>query len=368
MLAKHLAWVVAVIVVGAGAGGVGYLVGHYAPAASPSAVANSTLSIVAAGSLAGQFPRLASLLVNETPGISSPVAAQDYEGSLDIVDGFTGTGPVVKADVAALADFRLAPELLEPKYVGYEVAFGMTPEVLAYNASIPQFAGINEANWGWKLVNAVAHSGLPLGVWNASTDPNGYNEIFSMELEGAEYNGSNTSVFGHFYTNSPWKFAVPVANPHVAVFEHESDAAELIEKGTVAAAITYRSYAVANHLTFASFNPIVGLDANNSTALADYRALSTTITGPTGGNEKVRAAPVIFAICVPYDAPNAALGLAFLHLVLSPQGSAILSAGGALTPIDPGWLQESATSPPPVPPVLAPDVTAMPGWASALIT
>ncbi|MFY9716689.1 MAG: substrate-binding domain-containing protein [Thermoplasmata archaeon] len=366
MLAKTLAWVVAIVVVGAGAGAAGYVLGHYYPASSPSAVANSTLSILAAGSLKGQFPKLASLLVNETPGISAPIPSQNYEGSLDIVNGFTGTD--TKADVAALADFRLVPQLLEPKFANYEVAFGMTPEVLVYNDSIQAFAGINSSNWGWKLVNGVTDSGLPFAVWNASTDPNGYNEIFSMELQGQEYNGSNASIYSHFYTNSPWKFAVPISNPAIVVPEHESNAATLITKGTVSALITYRSYAVANHLTFVSFNPIVGLDANNTTALDDYTALSTTITSSSDTNTIVHAAPVIFAITVPLNAPNTALGLAFLHLLLSAQGSAILSAGGAFTPIYPGWWQAVSVSPPPVPPLLAPDVGPMPAWASALLT
>jgi molybdate/tungstate transport system substrate-binding protein len=374
MLAKTLAWIVAVVVIGAGAAGAGYLVGHYAPAASPSAVANSTLSLLAAatlggytppaGSPVGLFPSIASLLVNETPGISDPIAAQTYEGSLDIVDAFTGSA--AKADVAALADFRLIPQDLEPKYANFEVAFGTTPEVLVYNSSVAAYAGMNASNWGWKLVAAIAGGAAPFGVWNASTDPNGYNEIFSMELQGQIYNGSNLSVFSHFYSNSPWQLVKPIVNPSVILPEHESAAAGLLKKGTISAVITYRSYAVANHLSYVSFNPIVGLGANTTTALADYHALTTTIQTSTGGTASVPAAPVIFAITVPYDAPNAALGLAFLHLLLSPQGSAILSAGGAFTPIFPGWLQQGAPSP--VPPILAPDVIPPPSWARALLS
>ncbi|MGP8078193.1 MAG: substrate-binding domain-containing protein [Thermoplasmata archaeon] len=373
MLAKTLAWVVVVVVVGAGAGGVGYFVGHYHAAASSSTVANSTLSILAAGTLGGHdlpsgqpvglFPSLASLLVNETPGITAPVAAQDYEGSLDVVNAFTGSA--AKADVAAVADFRLIPQDLEPQYTGFEVAFGMTPEVLAYNPILTAFDGINTSNWGWKLVNAISGGAAPFGVWNASTDPNGYNEIFSLELQGEIYNGSNLSVYSHFYSNSPWRLARPISNPSLILPEHESAAASLIAKGTVSAVITYRSYAVANHLSFVSFNPIVGLGANNSTALSYYHGLATTIETSTGGTTAVHAAPVVFAVTVPYDAPNPTLGLAFLHLLLSPQGSAILSAGGAFTPIFPGWILPS--SPAPVPSILAPDVVPMPGWASALL-
>jgi molybdate/tungstate transport system substrate-binding protein len=364
VIAKTFAWVVLVLVVGAGATGLGYAVGASLRTETPAAVANATLSILGAGSLTPQFPRLASLLANETPGISDPMAAQDYEGSLDIVNAFLDHG--AKADVAAVADVRLIPQQLEPKYAGYEVAFGRSPEVLAYDPSLAAFGGISGANWGWKLVNAVRSSGVPFGAWNASTDPNGYNEIFSMELQGELYNSSPTAVLSHFYEGSPTSLLK--LNPSTAIPEHESDAATLLADGTVAAVITYRSYAVANHLTFVSFNGTVGLNATGSAALADYAALSTTVLTSSEGTTTVEAAPVIFAVTVPYDAPNPALGAAFVHLLLSPQGSAILSAGGSFTPLFPGWIQETGSSPPPVPPVLAPDVVPMPGWAVALLS
>jgi molybdate/tungstate transport system substrate-binding protein len=360
MFARTASWIVIAIVVAAAAGGVGYVAGSE-DHTSPSQVLDSTLSIDAAGSLTGQFPQLATLLVNETPGISAPSAAQDYEGSLDIVNGFTELG--AKADVAALADFRLIPQLLEPKYAGFEVAFGTTPEVLAYNPAVGAFDGINSSNWGWVLANAIAHGAAPLGVWNASTDPNGYNEIFSMELQGAIFNGSNLSVYSHFYSGAPGSFAVP--NPATTLPEHESMAAELIKAGTVSAVITYRSYAVANNLTFVPFNSTVGLSATGPTALADYAALSTEIERSSGGKTRMFAAPVVFAVTVPSNAPNPALGAAFIHLLLSPQGSAILSRGGAFTPIFPGWLQASPGIAPPS--AVAPDVVPLPGWASALL-
>jgi molybdate/tungstate transport system substrate-binding protein len=355
---------VVVVLVAAGASGLGFVAGYEyktSPANSPSAVTNSTLSVLGAGTLDTLFPELANELVNETPGISAPSAAQTYEGSIDITTAITSTG--AQADVAAVADFRLVPQLLEPKYAGYEIVFGTTPEVLAYNPSIAAFDGINESNWAEKLVTDVTtHGNAPLAVWNASTDPNGYNEIFSLELQGMLYNGSTSMFYNTFYSGSSGTPAVP--NPATALLEHESQAATLLTTGVVSALITYRSYAVVNHLSFVSFNPIVGLLANNSTALSDYAKLSTTITTSTGGFQSVEAAPVLFSVTVPTNAPNPALGAAFIHLLLSPQGDAILSAGGAFTPIFPGWSDQPSA----VPSVLAPDVTGLPAWASPYLT
>jgi molybdate/tungstate transport system substrate-binding protein len=357
-------WIVIVIVVAAAIGGVGFFAGYEyrgSPAASPSTAANNTLSILGAGTLTYTFPELANVLVNETPGISAPAAAQTYEGSLDITGAITGSG--AKADVAALADFRLIPSLLEPTYASYEIVFAQTQEVLIYNASLPAFNGVNSSNWGQKLITDVDTPGnAPMGVWNASTDPNGYNEIFSMMLQGQFQNGSTSAIYSHFYNGAPGTYATP--NPTTTRIEHESLATTLINTGVVSAVITYKAVAIQNNLHYVLLNPIVGLGANNSTALADYAKLSTQIISSSGALATVVPAPILFAVTVPSNAPNAALGALFIHLLLSPQGSAILAQDNAWDPIFPGW----APDPSAVPGILAPDVTTLPSWASPFVT
>jgi len=364
MVAPTSVWVVVLVVVAAGMAGVGFFAGYEyrgSPASSPSGVVSSTLSILGAGTLDSVFPELASALVNETPGASAPAAAQTYEGSLDVTTAIASTG--AKVDVAAVADLRILPQMLEPTYANYEVVFGSTPEALVYNPSVPAFDGINASNWGTKLFAAVSTPGVaPFAVWNASTDPNGYNEIFSMMLQGMIYSGGNISaVYSKFYSGAPGSFATPV--PSVTKIEKEGQAASLISTGVVSSLITYRAYAVLNHLTYVPLDPIVGLASNNTTALDDYAKLSTTIVGSTGQSLTVAPAPVLFAATVPLNAPNPALGAAFLHLLLSPQGAAILGQDGAFAPLDPAWTD----NPRAVPPVLAPDVVPLPAWAAALV-
>ena len=356
--------IVVVILIAAGTTALGFVAGYEyrgSPASSPQATTNSTLSILGAGTLDTLFPQVASELVNETPGISAPTATQTYEGSLDITTALTTLH--TPADVAAVADYRLIPSLLEPTYASWQVVFGSTQEVLAFNSSLTVFHGINSSNWAEKLVSDVTSGNKPMAIWNASTDPNGYNEIFSLMLQGLLYNGSASMFYSQLYSNSP--NAPAVGNPSRTVLEHESQAATLLNTGVVSALITYKSYAVVNHLSYQAFSPIVGLGANNSTALADYAKLSTVIFGGSPGTfETVVPAPVLFAVTVPSTATNAALGAAFIHLLLSPQGAAILSAGGAFTPIFPGWVDHESA----VPSVLAPDVVPLPAWASALLT
>jgi len=363
MMSRPVLGVVVGIVVLASVG-VGFLVGYEyrgSPASSPGAILNSTLSVLGAGTLNGVFPRIAAELVNETPGISAPAAAQTYEGSLEVSSALAALG--ARADVAALADFRLIPGALEPRHAAYEVVFAATPEVLAYDPAIPAFDGVNASNWAARLVEDVTTPGdAPFAVWNASTDPNGYNEIFSLELQGLVHDGNPSKYYDTFYSAGATRPAVPT--PSTTLIEREAQAASLLQTRVVSALITYRAYAVANHLSFVSFDPVVGLEGNDSAALSDYGQVATTIVASNGTFEAVRAAPVLFAVTIPTNAPNPALGAAFVHLLLSPQGIAILSAGGAFSPIFPGW----ADHPGAVPPVLAPDVTGFPPWAEGFLS
>jgi ABC-type molybdate transport system substrate-binding protein len=362
-MASNAVLVVVVILVAAGMAGVGFYAGYEyrgSPASNPTVVANSTLSILAAGTLNTLFPELADALVNETPGISAPTASQTYEGSLNVATALSTLA--TPADVAAFADYRIAPQLLEPTYAPYEIVFGSTPEVLVYNPSIAAFSGINSTNWGDKLIaDVTTHGNAPFAVWNDSTDPNGYNAIFSLELQGELYGSGTSDYYDPLYSGGATSPAVP--NSATTLIEKESQAATLISTGVVSAAITYRSYAVLNHMTYVSFDPIVGLASNSTTALSDYATLSTTILSTTGAFTKVQPAPVLFAVTVPMSAPNSALGAAFVHLLLSPEGAAILDQGGAFTPIFPGWCDRPSA----VPSVLAPDVAPMPTWAAALV-
>lgn len=345
---------VVLLVVVAFLGGLG--VGSYGRSSSSGGSANApsrVVSITAAGTLAGLFPTVGNALVNETPGVSAPLAAQQYEGSLLALGAITQLHQ--QYDVAAAADFRLIPRLLEPTYAGFECVFATTPEALAYDPSVAAFSGINATNWPEKLLA----SGEPLAIANASTDPNGYNEVFVLQLEGLVENGSLGAVYGHYFTTPVGALAEP--NPSTTRVEPETAAATLIETHAVAAFIIYQSYAVAHHLSYVPLDPRVSLGALDPADVAFYAHASTTILA-SNGSIPVTGAPVAFSVTVPVNAPNATLGLAFVHLLLSPEGSALIQAAG-FVPVFPGWVDRPSA----VPSILAPDVVPLPSGLAAMI-
>jgi len=337
---------IAAIVLAAGLVG-GYELGRSsAPTPRGAPVAASTLSIIAAGTLGVPFGSVASLLVNTTPGISAPLASQQYEGSLSVMAAVAQLNEAF--DVVASADYHLIPQQLESNWANWEVVFGTSPEALVYDPSVGALAGINTSNWPSKLLA----SGLPMGIANASTDPNGYNEIFVLELQGQQDNGSLSSLYDHFFTTPFGSLAIP--NPTTTRVESESNVASLITSHAIASFITYRSYAVGHGLSFVDLTPAVGLGSTDAAALSAYANASTTIA-PSTGSRVVHGAPVLFSVTVPRNAPNATLGIAFVNALLSPAGQALLAADG-LTPVAPAWTDRPTA----LPPLLAVDAFLLP--------
>jgi molybdate/tungstate transport system substrate-binding protein len=356
MARLHPLWVVLIAALALLAGLVGgyELRGTSAPGAPASASGSPVLSITAAGTLGTAFPALAQILQSESPGVEIPNASQTYEGSLAALGAITATHGLF--DVAAAADFRLIPHLLSPGFADWEVVFASNPEVLTYDPTASALTGINTTNWPTLL----ERSGVVLGVANASTDPNGFNEIFVLELEGLLLDGNRSAVYGHFYSGSPGAYALP--DPTTTRVEPETQVASLLATHTVTAFITYRSYALTHHLSFVNLSASVNLGSFDPSDLATYAGASTTILNATGATSLVTGAPVAFSATVPKNAPNATLGALFIHLALSPQGEALLAQDG-FTTIVPGYSYGSGV----LPAMIAPEVVPLPSALAAEI-
>lgn len=345
MRAIHPLWVglIALACVLAGAL-VGYeFRGGPAPSANPPG--SPVLSITAAGTLGSVFPALAALLANESSGVQAPIAAQQYQGSLAALAAITKLHGTY--DVAAAADLRLIPSLLEPSWASWELVFASSPVVLAYDPGVAAFSGINTTNWAERIQGP----GVLLGVANASVDPNGYNAIFALELQGLVFNGSLNTVYGHFFTTPPGSYAVP--NPVSTRVIAETQVATLLATHQIQASLTYESYAVSHHLSYVSLDPRVNLGSFDATLVTGYAQATTTIRS---GNATVLQTgfPVAYAVTVPSNAPNATLGQLFIHLLLSPQGTALLEAYG-FVPLVPAQADRLTA----LPAILRPDAVPM---------
>ncbi|MHB1434826.1 MAG: substrate-binding domain-containing protein [Thermoplasmata archaeon] len=329
-------WMIAalILVLVAGAAGGWYARGS---AASVSGASGSTLWVGAAGTLAPVLPGLGAAFARETPGVRAPAAAQTFEGSIALLKSIAALR--ARYDVAAVADYRLIPELLEPQGAAWELVLASDPMVLAYHPSVPAFNGLTATNW----VARLQASGVLLGVANASIDPLGYAEIFTLELAAATGSGpaNASTLYHHFYQGAPGSLATP--DPTTTRIAPEADAAALIRTGSVSAFLIYRSYALSADLSYVPLPWTVDLGSTNQTALARYATAATQIEG-SGGLQRVTGSPILFAVTVPASAPNPALGQLFVADLLAPATRTVLSTAG-FTPIFPAWADHLSALP-----------------------
>ena len=312
--------VIALLVVGA------FLGGWYAHSTVGSS-GPTTLAIIAAGSLSPSslLPAFASDYANANPGVSAPTSAQLYEGSTAAATTIAAQGTSSIYDVFVSADFRVIPQHLidlHPSYASGEAVFASDPLVLTYDpAAIP---GITSQNWATKIVAP----GVLLGVPNASADPLGANVIVALELEDALAHQGG-ALYSHFFSGPMGGFATPTGN---ARYVPEGDASAALASGEVQAYLTYASYARANALSYVGLNASVNLGGFTPSDVRAYGNARTTVL--SGSSSKVVAgAPALFALTVPTNAPDPAVGDGFSSWLLSnATSSAWASDGFLLTP------------------------------------
>ncbi|MCI4364766.1 MAG: substrate-binding domain-containing protein [Thermoplasmata archaeon] len=326
-----------VVVVSALVGG--FLGGWYlhTPAASTAGPTSSTLGIIAAGSLAPILPSFASAFANQTSGVDASAAAQLYEGSTAAATALS-TETHSPYDLFISADFRVIPQHLEAPtstVATWEAVFASDPVVLAYAPGVSALSGINTTNWFQK----VTASGVTLGVANASADPLGANALFVLELQDALAHQSG-ALYGHFFNGALGALATPTSS---AKFVAENVAQSALSTGEVSAYLIYRSYAQVDHLTYVSLSSSVNLGATDPSNVSLYGTVSTTILSGTS-TKSVAGAPVLFALTVPTNAPNVALGVAFAAYLLSNATSSMWAADG-FQPISPAWVDAPAHVP-----------------------
>ena len=337
----------------------GFAGGYLARGPSGSATTGTpTLAVIAAGSLAPILPGILATFADETPGVAAPIAAQLYEGSSAAAVALTLPG--APYDLFVAADFRTIPSLSEPPHAsvtGWEAVFASDPLVLAYAPGAGALAGIDSTNW----FVVLERPGVVLGVPNASVDPLGANAIFALELADALAH-QNGSLYGHFFSNPEGALATPTAN---AKYVAENVAETALSTGEVNAYLLYRSYAVANHLSYVTLNSSVDLGAIDPASVAAYSSARTTVLSGSGSSV-LAGAPILFALTVPSAAPQYGLGVAAAAYLLSNATAAAWAANG-FAPLAPILTDRPAALPGALAGTAPDGVAPLPSYLAALL-
>jgi len=217
-----------------------------------------------------------------------------------------------RADVVLAADWRVIDEILRPTYASWNLGFASNAIVLAYCESSRYAAEINADNWPQVLLRddvRVARVDENLG-------PLGYQTRLVWQLADRHYADLLRGASVHDTLTS--RAAKNLIRADVI------DVLSLL--GTEADYVfVYQSVAQGHNLPYLELPPEVNLaDPDQATTYArvetHYRKGQETVA--------VTGAPIVYGATIPTNAPQPALAVEFLRLLLGPEGQAILEEQG----------------------------------------
>jgi molybdate/tungstate transport system substrate-binding protein len=219
------------------------------------------------------------------------------------------------ADVLGVADYSLIPKKMftGPKpYASWYVGFVSNQITLAYTSQSKGASQLTASNW----YQVVAEPGVHIGRSNPAADPSGYQFLQMLQLANGYYSDPGLSA------------AVLSNSPDSSVAETETSLLAALQSGQIDYLAIYKSNALEDHLQYLKLPAQINL--SDPTMASSY----SQVTVDGGSLGQLTGKPIIYGLTIPSNAPDAALGQAFVKFVLSTKGQAIMSSEGfvSITP------------------------------------
>lgn len=276
------------------------------PATSGSGpAASGTLIVNGAGTLAQPFNQVIAAFKRNNPGVT---VQSRFAGSVELMRGITELKTPV--DVLGVADYSLIPTNMfgaggAPRFATWYVGFASNRITFAYTDRSKGASDLTPANW----YQVLSRPGVRIGRSNPDTDPSGYQILQMLQLAQAYYHAPNL-VAGVLANSPPGRLV-----------STETQLLPALQSGQIDYLGIYRSDALQHQLRF--------IDLPSRIDLSDPAQASTygTVSTPTSSGARP-GKPIVYALTVPTDAPNAGLGQRFVQFVLSPPGQQIMRDNG----------------------------------------
>ena len=299
------------------------------PITSATTHARGALRVFCAGSLKIPFEHVAEVFKGRY-GVDVHIEAS---GSVMAVRKVTDLGKV--CDVLGVADYRLIPKFMVPKYASWYAAFASNEIVIAFT---------NKSRYADELIKnpskwfeILARPDVRYGFSDPNKDPCGYRSVGVIALASLYYNDSSilsklvlektniqvSSENGvlHIYVPAVLK----VRSGNLVVRPKEIDLVALLEAGALDYAFEYKSVAVQHGLRYVELPPKINL--GDPTYGDFYSRVVIHILVGTSKEKEVPMAPIIYGVTIPKNAEHPELALKFLKLLLT-EGKGIFESLG----------------------------------------
>ncbi|EFW90925.1 molybdate ABC transporter periplasmic substrate-binding protein [Haladaptatus paucihalophilus DX253] len=247
---------------------------------------------------------------------------REAKGSVGSTKKITNLGR--SADVLAVSDYRLIPDMMIPKYAKWYAVFATNAMTIAYTDKSTGSDEISPDNW-WEILGrddvTFAHS-------DPAVDPNGYRSVMTMQLGAVPFDGEK------LYDESTSKALIDKAKIPSGT---ETDLVGQLKSGELDYAWEYQSAGKSHDLKTVDLQPSVDLSKATSKYAKHYAKAEVETK-----NETYTGAPIAYGITVPSNAKNPDAGAAWVEYMITEPGQKMLKQNG-FEPVKPAVVPKSGT-------------------------
>lgn len=266
---------------------------------------NVTLNILAAGTLAVPFQQVNEAFQKKYPNVA---IQPQFGGSVKMVKQVTEAKQT--ADLVAVADYNVIPKYMfasegQPKYTDWYIGFAGNAMTFVYTETSKGQEKLTTDNW-YQILGA---EGVKIGRSNPDTDPSGYQTLQMLDL-------------AEKYYKTPGLAQQILANaPEANIRDTETEHLSALKAGQIDYLAIYKSDALQNGLKYIELPAEIDL---SDPKYADNYAEAKVQTE----NGELTGTPIIYALTIPDNAPNAEWAQKYVEFLLGPEGQAILKNNG----------------------------------------
>jgi molybdate/tungstate transport system substrate-binding protein len=271
---------------------------------------NRQIALYNAASIARPLKALADSFTAKT-GIA---VVQESQSSLELARRITEFNEI--PDVIALADYKVFPTLLSPKWVDGWWLFARNRLVIAYTGKSKYQADL--ANDGWRQV--LTRDDVEVGRSDPNTDPSGYRTLMAFQL--AELHYAEKGLAARLLAGAAARNIRP----------READQVGMLQAGALDYIWTYENLAKGAALKYLTLPP--SIDLGSAADSLTYAHASVRVAGKQRGDTVTfTGEPILYAVAIPLLPPDSASARQFVRYMLSDDGRRIMRSA-ALDALD----------------------------------
>lgn len=281
---------------------------------------SSSITVCNAGSLTIPLQEVASSFEKKY-GID---VLLEPSGSVKAVRKVTDFG--VNCDVVAVADYKLIPRFMVPKYARWYIAFATNSMVILYTNHSKYANVVSELKNPLNIFKILTWKGVRYGFSNPNIDPCGYTSVGVIGLAALETH--NLSILkslvidkipGSSYKiiNGTLNIYIPAniePRGNLVIRPKEVDLVSVLENGDIDYAFNYLSIALQHHLNYVKLPPSISL-ADPEMAQEYARVVVHILVG-TKDEKAIKMAPIVYGITVPITAKHKEAAILFVKYLL----------------------------------------------------